>query len=150
MDTQAHQQPAASGVFCLADSNAVDQQYYRVRVNTLSFPKSGFVNGHFNINPNNLVPERFEMTTTNGTTITWANLTNNFTFAGKAVHITLAPGGSGAQTTLPVDFAPYPMANALQWDLSASSMNVTIRQTTGNSGRYQIRTFGEDVLITGH
>ncbi len=85
------------------------------------------INGLININPNNSPQNQFLLTKPGGGTITRADLHQNFGgYVGAAVSIHIKPKGNGNQNGLTVDGQPYPLQNSTTYDITSSTMNVTV------------------------
>ncbi len=103
---------------------------YHVTITGKSTTGSGSgtaINGLININPNNSQQNQFLLTKAGGGTITRDTLTQNFAgYTGKATAIRIKPKGNGNQNSLMVDDQVYNLQNSTTYDISSSSMSVSV------------------------
>ena len=85
------------------------------------------INGLININPNNSPHHEFLLTLPGGGTISRDDLHQNYGgYVGPAISVHIKPKGNGNQNSLTVDGQPYPLHNSTTYDITSSSMNVTL------------------------
>ena len=107
----------------------------------------GSLSGTVILNPSTSAPALFAITLPNSTQIGLANLVSGFSYSGDATHVRYKAGGSGIQTSLLLNFQPYPMSNAKQWDMDSASMTVALQQNA-TSGKWSLTIDGIDTVIS--
>jgi Tfp pilus assembly protein PilX len=112
------------------------------------------INGLININPNNSSQNEFTLIKANGSTITRDTLTQSFSgYTGDAKAIRIKPEGNGNQNKLIVNDQTYSLQNSTTYDITSSSMNVSLFNDHVNKngkalGRWYISIGASDATIS--
>ncbi len=112
------------------------------------------INGLININPNNNNDNQFLLTKPGGGTVTRADLSQSFNgYVGKATSVNIKPKGNGNQNGLTVNGQSYSLQNSTTYNISSSTMNVTIFNDHVNKngkalGRWFISISASDATIS--